>query len=175
MGSEGRQGKDALLRIGGIPKADLLASLRSAGVLLNRAAEELFESPLFDTQKTMRSLPIVELTVEQLGFAEGARMPEILRAAHHIGLEPCPMETGPHLRLQLKEQREGARGEAATPGQAPPGSLTVVSVPLCVGDDFPKGFYLRRIDGALWLRGYRADDEHVWQPRDHLVFQETRE
>lgn len=37
-------------------------------------------------------------------------------------------------------------------------------------DDFPKGFYLRRINDALWLRGYRADHLHVWNPYDHFIF-----
>jgi hypothetical protein len=37
-------------------------------------------------------------------------------------------------------------------------------------DEFPKGFYLRRIKGELWLRGYRAGAEHVWSSGDHLLF-----
>ena len=34
----------------------------------------------------------------------------------------------------------------------------------------PKGFYLRHIDGAPWLRGYRSGPEHVWSAQDRLLF-----
>lgn len=156
--------------IGGIPKGDLLVSLRNAGVRLNAAAEELFGSPLFETQAQRVSIQVVAFRVEQLGFGGGAVMPEILEAAQRMGLFPCPMETGPHLRLQFMDQAEGSIGQAARSGQAPAGSLTVVSIPLCDRVDFPKGFYLRRIEGELWLRGYRSDDLHVWSPGDRLVF-----
>ena len=36
------------------------------------------------------------------------------------------------------------------------------SVPLRADHDYPKGFYLRVVDGVTWLRGYRCDDEYVW-------------
>src|SRR6476661_5482475 len=29
---------------------------------------------------------------------------------------------------------------------------------------------LRRIDGVLWLRGYRFRPEHIWSAGDHFVF-----
>jgi hypothetical protein len=45
-----------------------------------------------------------------------------------------------------------------------------VSAALVEDDEFPKGFYLRRIDGVLWLRGYRSGPAHVWSPDDRLVF-----
>jgi hypothetical protein len=45
-----------------------------------------------------------------------------------------------------------------------------VSAPLAADDDIPKGFCLRRIDGVLWLRGYRSGPEHIWSPDDRLIF-----
>jgi hypothetical protein len=32
------------------------------------------------------------------------------------------------------------------------------------------GFYLRRIQGVLWLRGYRSALEHIWSADDRFVF-----
>jgi hypothetical protein len=46
----------------------------------------------------------------------------------------------------------------------------VISTELTEDHDVPKGFYLRRIEGALWLRGYRSGPEHVWSPEDRIVF-----
>ena len=49
-------------------------------------------------------------------------------------------------------------------------SITIASEILTEDDDFPKGFYLRKIDGMLWLRGYLADQLHVWNPDNHFIF-----
>jgi hypothetical protein len=97
-------------------------------------------------------------------------MAQIERAALASGLQLAPLELAPHLRLQWRGQAEGRVGQAATRHRAPPGSLTVVSLPPVDDDAFPKGFYLRRIDGVLWLRGYRAAAGHQWQPDDRLIF-----
>jgi len=48
----------------------------------------------------------------------------------------------------------------------------VASAPLAQDDETPKGFYLRRIEGVLWLRGYRSWPGHIWSPQDMFVFSE---
>ncbi|WP_374438120.1 hypothetical protein [Inhella sp.] len=68
------------------------------------------------------------------------------------------------------DQAEGALGFAPTRHQSPPGAIRVVSAPLCEDDEVPKGFYLRRIEGVLWLRGYWSSADHVRQPDEQLVF-----
>ena len=55
-------------------------------------------------------------------------------------------------------------------GRAPEGSLTVASEILSDDDEYPKGFYLRVVDDAAWLRGYRCDDEHIWSSDDRFLF-----
>ena len=80
------------------------------------------------------------------------------------------MELGPYLRLQYLDQPEGFFGQPLTRHRAPPGSVTIASESPVEDDDFPKGFYLHCIKGVLWLRGYRSDAQHVWDPDDHLVF-----
>jgi hypothetical protein len=84
----------------------------------------------------------------------------------------CPLELGPHLRLQFTDQPEGSLGQPVSQNCAPPGSLTVASAPLAQDDETPKGFYLRRIEGVLWLRGYRSWPGHIWSPQDMFVFSE---
>ena len=44
------------------------------------------------------------------------------------------------------------------------------TAPLDASEETPRGFYLRNINGTLWLRGYWSDDEHVWAPGDLFVF-----
>ncbi len=157
------------LQVGGIPKADLRRRLRAQGVELNALAEEFFEDDRFTIAETPYRVVALELSVSDLGFPDGATMPQILQEARRQSLVPCPAELGPHFRLHWQDQPEGHIGQVATSHRAPPMSVTVVSAPISEDDHFPKGFYLRRIEGLLWLRGYRSDDTHLWSPADHLV------
>jgi hypothetical protein len=157
--------------IGGLRKAELLVELRDRAISLNESAERLFASALFTTSPERYSISIAELAVEDLGFSRGATIGEIIDRAASRGLGCCPLELGAHLRLQYLDQPEGFIGQPARKHQAPVGSITILSEPLDADDDFPKGFYLRRIDGVLWLRGYCSGADHVWVPDDRLVFQ----
>lgn len=158
------------VEVGGLSRSELSEALRRAAIALNEAAEELFASELLTTSATRCALTTVELAVGDLGFSEGATMAEIMARASARGLGYCPVELGPHLRLRLRDQPEGHTGQPERRHRAPAGSITVVSKPLSEDDAFPKGFYLRRIEGELWLRGYRSGPEHIWQPDDRLVF-----
>lgn len=161
------------VRIGGRSPAELLADLAAAGVELNTHARTLLASERFVTAARPQLLTVLTLRVRELGFAEGAPMAAICARALAQGLALCPVELGPHFRLQYPDQPEGLIGQPLTQQQAPPGSITVVSAPLLDDDDFPKGFYLRRMEGVLWLRGYRSDAEHRWDPGHRLAFCQT--
>jgi hypothetical protein len=113
---------------------------------------------------------VVETSVSALGFPDGATFAPIVERAAAQGLSLCPLELGPHLRLQRVDQEEGFVGQPASRHRAPPGSLTLASAPLADDEETPKGFYLRRIEGVLWLRGYRSWPGHHWSPEDMLVF-----
>jgi len=158
------------VRIGGMDKQDLLRALRERNVQLNRAAEALFEDRRFTPANRSRVVEIGALSVADLGFAEGATHDQLIARAHASGWTECPLELGSHLRLQFLDQAEGSAGSPATKHRAPPGSITVVSVPLDNRDETPKGSYLRRIDGVLWLRGYWSGADNVWRPDDVLVY-----
>jgi hypothetical protein len=156
--------------IGGLSKSELLASLRERGVQLNRAAEALFEDPRFTTLGRRQVVEIAAVSVGELGFGEGATYGRLVARALESGLVECPLELGPHLRIQFPNQPDGADGKPMTHGRAPPGSITVASSPLDDSDETPKGFYLRRVDAVAWLRGYWSWPGHVWSPEDVLVF-----
>jgi hypothetical protein len=151
-------------------KPELLRALREHGVELNAYAEALFEDDRFTTVDRPRVVPIAALSVADLGFGEGVTYAPLIARALESGLTECPLELGPHLRLQLPEQIDSADGLPLTHGRAPPGSITVASPPLDDTDETPKGFYLRHVDGVLWLRGYRSGPDHLWSPEDVFVF-----
>ena len=158
------------ITIGGLTKAELLEQLRRNAISLNESADKLFASDRFTTAEIRRSCSTVELTVRDLGFPQGTTTTDIYARAAALGLGLCPLELGPHLRLQYLDQPEGYWGQPIRKHQAPSGSITIASEPLTPDDDVPKGFYVRRIKGELWLRGYRAGPDHVWEADDHLLF-----
>ncbi|KJL41421.1 hypothetical protein RS82_02650 [Microbacterium trichothecenolyticum] len=155
--------------VGGLSRAELRRTLASRNILLNAHAETLLDAEVFD-KRSPHIIAVTERTVADLGRPHGAPLPDILELGRNLGLALCPAEAGPYLRLALNDQATSADATMST-GKAPDGSLTVASEPLSADDDYPKGFYLRVVDGRAWLRGYRCDDEHIWSPGDRFVFQ----
>lgn len=156
--------------IGGASKAELLTRLAAAQVRLNPMALALFADDRFTTTAVESVLEVAFTTVDQLGLGTGATFGQVVERAAAAGLSLCPLELGPHLRLQFTDQGEGSMGQPASQHCAPAGAVTVASAPLCDDDEAPKGLYLRRIEGAVWLRGYRSWPGHVWSPADVFVF-----
>lgn len=158
------------VEVGGHTKPELIQRMQQHSIFMNELAERLFADDNFTTSANPHTLKSVGLTVQGLGLPDGANNPQIFKRANHLGLELCPLELGPHLRLAYLDQPEGYLGKPSRQNQAPYGSITIASEPLTEDDSFPKGFYLRRIKGELWLRGYVADGQHVWAPDDHFIF-----
>ncbi len=157
------------LVVGGLTRDELLALLRSAGVLLNAHAETLVADSTFDDSGSPDVIHLVECSVGDLGLPEGATLSQIYDRAQSRGLHLCPPMTAPYLRLALRSQAS-ASDTGLSSGRAPSGSLTVAAPAFRDDDEYPKGFYLRVIAGQQWLRGYRCDDQHLWSPQDRFVF-----
>jgi hypothetical protein len=155
---------------GGMNSSQLLEVLKANHIQLNASAIALFEHPNFVTLAQPSQLEVVQVSVAALGFASGATTPEIYAQAKLHGLALCPIEFAAHYRMQYLEQPEGFIGFAPTQHRAPSGSVTVAAEAILADDTVPKGFYLRRIEGALWLRGYHCDATHVWSPEDVFAF-----
>jgi hypothetical protein len=156
--------KSRTVEVGGLTKWELIEKLQQSSILINEYGERLLADDKFTTSKTKYSLQIVELTVGNLGFPDGATTEQIFKRVNELGLKLCPIELGPYLRLQYLDQSEGFSGKLPK-HQAPLGSITIASKILTEDDDFPKG-----INGVLWLRGYLADHLHVWNSEDHFIF-----
>ena len=156
--------------IGGNTKQELYQVFQKQSIMMNDYAKTLFDSEHLVISSEKYTLDIVMLTVEALGFPHGAKMKTIINKAKSVGLHVCPLELGPYMRLTWLEQPAVNSHSHSKSKKAPYGSVTIISDPVCEHDNFPKGFYLRNIDGVLWLRGYLADDEHIWNPDDYLLF-----
>lgn len=158
------------IELGGRTKEQLVQSLREKSIQLNEYGEKLLQDEKFTTTETKYSLETVELTVASLGYPEGATTNQIFTKAMELNFQLCPLELAPYLRLEYLDQPEANVGIAEKRQQAPTGSVTIATEKLTNDVNFPNGFYLRRMNGELWLRGYVADDEHIWNPEDHFIF-----
>ncbi|WP_427129109.1 hypothetical protein [Pseudarthrobacter sp. S9] len=155
--------------VGGLSRRQLMICLSARGILVNSHAETLLEDLVFDDRDS-RPVVVTERTVAELGLPSGATLTQIFEVAQQQGLLLCPVDTGPYLRMALNGQME-SRDSVMSSGRAPDGGLTVAAEALSQDDEYPKGFYLRVVDGQAWLRGYRCDDEHIWSPDDRFIFQ----
>jgi hypothetical protein len=141
-----------LVSIGGVSKEELRHRLAEASVSLNPYAELLFDASEFTVSDRVRPIDLVSVSLEDLGLDAGGTLPAIFERADGLGYELCPLEVAPHLRLHFLDQSAGPYLTVASPRPRPHDM------------DFPAGFYLRRLDDGLWLRGYRTDDDWVFPP-----------
>jgi hypothetical protein len=146
-----------IIEVGGVSKAELLQQFQEHAISLNNYGKLLFEDDSWTPSKSACHLETVELIARQLGFPEGATSDELFERACELGLSLCPVEVGPFLRLQYLDQPQGFW-------------ITIASQKLSGDPEFPNGFYVRRLEDGLWLRGYIASDDHVWDADDHFVF-----
>ena len=102
-------------------------------------------------------LDLVVLSVGELGFKDGAHYADICAKAQELGLELCPAEVGPALRLQYGDQPKGEwlriAMEAITDRD---GRLSIFSV--------------EHFGGGLWLYGYYGHPVFVWDADRCFVF-----
>jgi hypothetical protein len=134
---------------------------------MNPYAYQLFESEKFALSDNKKTIELVDYSITELGFSNKVTTEQMKERINTLGLSFCPLEVAPYLRISLIHQEEK---QEITKYEAPPGSLTVLSEPLFPENpQFPKGFYLRKIEGELWLRGYIADDSHKWNLEDRFV------
>ncbi len=155
------------LQYGGLTKQQLRDVLSRSGIRLNLYAQMLFDTELFVVSTTHNKAIVAQLSIQDLGFENGTTFYQLLASVERAGFHLCPLELGPYLRLKFVDQEEEFEGESH---KAPKGSLTILSDPLIPTDDsFPKGFYLRKIDGTLWLRGYCCSLDYVWAPTDRIA------
>ena len=80
----------------------------AARMRIGDSADEILGRPAFPFSKRTTDSDLVVLTAAELGFKEArTRLADIYRRAMQVGLELCPAEVGPQLRLQYVNQPIG--------------------------------------------------------------------
>lgn len=124
--------------IGGRDKEALKRELQKAGIKTSSYTNDMIASKNFTTSENPEKVKLVRLKVRDLGFKDGATTEEIYKRADELGLELCPAEVGPNLRLKYTNQPMSEW-------------LFIAMEQISDRSGSPHVFNLGRGEGGLWL------------------------
>lgn len=127
--------------------------LEKAGYKVSDWAKDLLSKTKFKKE----TLNLVNISVAELGFPDGATRQQIYDKAKELGLEFCPASVGPVLRMEYQDQPNGER-------------LLIGMEPVTVSVGNLRVFGVERDDGDRWLNRHYDDPEDVWDGRNRWVF-----
>jgi len=134
---------------------DFRKALNDNGFRVSSWADDIL--PAFTVATEATEVDLVKVTVSELGFKKGARRDQIYERAKELGLELCPPEVGPQLRLQYKDQ----------PNEE---WIFVGMEPITDSDGDLSVFCVERIDSELWLSSPWSYPDRVWHSGLQWVF-----
>ena len=129
--------------------------LRSQGVWIDSDVDYILSQ--LEPRKEAGAIKLVEFSVAELGFTGNTRYDAICARAKELGLELCPPETGPEVRLQYQDQKVDNWVRVATePLSDRDGSLPLWSV--------------YRSGDAPWLDASYGRPDREWYPGARFLF-----
>ena len=121
---------------------DFRKALKKADCNIGDWGNDILGKPAFTVSPEEMEVELVVVSVAELGFKEGATRADIYKRAQELGLDLCPNEVGPQLRLQYKDQPKGEW-------------LLIGMEPITVSDGYLFVFRVERNDdGERWLLGF---------------------
>lgn len=145
------------LAIGGMPESDLERAVTTGRFHASSYALSMMKNKDFITNPQSEEITTIRLKVSDLGFTGYPTTDELFKRAQSFGLELCPPETGPHLRLKDTNQ--------------PLNEWYYVAMKqITVSDGHPSVFKLWHNEDGLWLAGHWAGPDSEWTPEDRFVF-----
>ncbi len=131
------------------------------GFNLTNWASDILGKPAFTVAPKETEVNLVKVTVGELGFKNGARHDQIYERAKELGLELCPPEVGPQLRLQYKNQPNDEY-------------ILIFMESIFDSDGDWRVFSVGCNASGMWLYGYWSDPSHGWGADDQWVFCRSR-
>jgi len=137
----------------------IIEALEKEGFSIGYWAIDVLNSPAFMLASVESELDLVRISPTKLGFKDGAYRKDIYKQALDNGLTLCPLEVGPQLRLQYKNQpvRESLQigMEAQVDREGHESEFRVVHSPT---------------DGPLWLVGDHKHPDDFWEKNEYFIF-----
>lgn len=141
---------------------DFLHTLKEGGFDVKDGVLNMLENPDFTTAVGEKEIDLIKVSYIELGFKNDVPLDQKIERAKELGLEPCPPEVGPQLRLQHKDQPNGE-------------VIWVAMKPIIGSDGSPSVFGVGRLLSSLWLRGQWSPPGDVfWFPGGQFVFVRPR-
>jgi hypothetical protein len=136
---------------------DYRKALKKARYGINIWANEILNKAAFTFTQQETEVDLVVLSVGELGFKDGAHYNDICARAVEMGLELCPAEVGPTLRLAYADQPKNE-------------CLRIATEAIIDSDGYLFIFAVEHVDGELWLRGYFGHPASFWYAVHRFVF-----
>jgi len=136
---------------------DLRQALLDASCRIGDWANDLLGQSAFKLVAEETDADLVVVSVGELGFKDGATRKEIYERAIQLGLELCPPEIGPQLRLQYKDQPLGEW-------------LLIAMEPIADSDGCLDVFDVGHDGDGLWLSSGNGLSDSFWDADDRWVF-----
>ncbi len=135
----------------------LMAALKTAKCKVSDYANDLLGKPAFTLASEQTEVDLVVSSVKELGFEGNATYAQITARALELGLELCPAEVGPALRLAYNDQ---PRDEW----------LRIAMEAITNSDGGPYIFSVEHGNDELWLSWSCGYPDYVWGPDYRFVF-----
>lgn len=129
--------------------------LISEGNKISGWAQDMLDK--IEPLKQNENIDLVYFSISELGFPNGATLREIYDRVKKFGLELCPPQVGPELRLNYKDQLENEW-------------LLIAMEPISDRDGDPRLFGVRRRDSESWLNRGHAGFGNLWYGDRRFVF-----
>lgn len=153
--------KTIKLGTGLITADDFRRALKAGNCRIGDWGNDILGMRAFTAAGKETEVDLVVLSVAELGFKDGAYRKDIYRQALKLGLELCPAEVGPQLRLQYKDQPNGEW-------------LRIAMEPIAGSGGFLRVFSVVRGRDGLWLSGDYGNPDFFWFSSYRWVFVRPR-
>lgn len=164
--------KQITLKAEPFSKDDIPKMLKDHGICINHYAREYFSHPEFSVSHS-GEMALMIASLREIGLEDGAALSDIFKRIPELGLRPCRPCAGLMLRIAWTDQPRSRNSVLSGTHEAPDRAVTVLSEALEDNDDFPKGLYLRNVDGDLWLRGYICGAEYRFDGDATFAFEQA--
>lgn len=136
---------------------DFRKEVVKAGMKIGDWANDILGKPAFTATTSETEVELVVASVAELGFKDGATRKDIYVRAQEFGLDLCPPEVGPQLRLQYTDQPKGEW-------------LVIAMEPITGSDGNLDLFGVEHDDGERWLSASDGNPGNFWDGGHRFVF-----
>ena len=132
-------------------------AITNSGGRISDWANDMMSKKEFTVAKKETEVELVVVSVAELGFKDGAKYSDICERAKNLGLDLCPAEVGPQLRLQYADQPKGEW-------------LRIAMEPITDSDGDLDVFNVEHVGDELWLYCNDGHPDDFWRGVYRFVF-----